>query len=287
MIVALQVFVDLGDVQVNEHTGDLGSLFVIRELLDKVENGGTNGVLVVRVLSNDGLDEIGASHRVGFLLRRRLRQHRLNLYLPHRHWHRLHQLLQLLYLLHWLLHRLYLLHWLLHRLYLLHCLLHHRLKLPIPFVFHLVPYRLFLFELCLYLKLVIRRLRLHLQILLIQLLLHLHLLLQLRLVGLLLRLLLLLLGHPQRTFWVKPAAHVQRVLPELALVDGTFIVCAYFLFFVLAFGLGLEYELPPKWVTEMVMKLASAWILRFFSDFTLIRRTQWNLAIIDFVHFAL
>lgn len=66
VFVVLQDNLDLLDVQVNEHTGDLGG-FVILELLDEIENGGTNLVLVVWVISLDGLDERAASHQIGFL----------------------------------------------------------------------------------------------------------------------------------------------------------------------------------------------------------------------------
>lgn len=53
-------------VKVNKHTRDFGG-FVTLQLLDEIENCGTDSVFVVRIFRNDGLNQRGATHKVSFL----------------------------------------------------------------------------------------------------------------------------------------------------------------------------------------------------------------------------
>ena len=56
VFVVRQDVVDLGNGEVYEHTGDLGSLGRSLELLDEAVDGSTNLLLVVRVSRDDTLD---------------------------------------------------------------------------------------------------------------------------------------------------------------------------------------------------------------------------------------
>jgi len=56
VFIVRQDVVDLGNGEVNEHTGDLGSLGRSLELLDEAVDGSTNLLLVVRVSRDDTLD---------------------------------------------------------------------------------------------------------------------------------------------------------------------------------------------------------------------------------------
>lgn len=52
-LVRLQIGVNLGNGQIDEHTSDLGSHFGAAHRLHKRENARANMLLIVRVLSND------------------------------------------------------------------------------------------------------------------------------------------------------------------------------------------------------------------------------------------